>query len=377
MTRPAIVVVGGGIAGVAAAAALAPRADVTLVEMEATLAYHTTGRSAALYVDNYGHRATRQLAKASRAFLEDPPEALADGPLLTPRGALTVGRSDQLDRLRDLLAEGEASGATIAWLETGDVVARCPVILRDHAAGGLWEPEAADIDVAALHQAFVRDLRRHDGAIVRSAELIEATRGPAGGWRVTAGDADLRADVIVDAAGAWGDVVARRCGVEPLGLEPRRRTAFMVPGDEAWGSWPMVIDADHDFYFKPDGAQLLCSPADETVAAPHDATPEEIDVAIAIDRINAATTLGIRSVRSAWAGLRTFAPGGGMVVDFDDSVPGFFWLVGQGGTGIQTAAGAGRLTAALVLDGAPSPDLVEAGVDQEGLGIAGVRLTTP
>ena len=351
-----VCVIGGGIAGVAVAHFLAPRRKIVLVEGEPTLAYHTTGRSAALYFENYGHLSIRELSKASRRFFESPPEGLADGPLLSPRGALTIARPDQMEHLADVAAEGFASGTGIQELSGHEAAERVDVLRPERLAGALWEPDAADMDVSSIHQVFVRGTRRAGGEIRTSAPVTKLVR-TGDVWTVTAGGVELVADVIVDAAGAWGDTVAQQAGLEPVGLVPKRRTAFMVPGREEWKGWPLVVDVDHDFYFKPDGTQLLCSPADETPSAPVDARHDELDVAMAIERINEATTLDIRTVRSAWAGLRSFVSDGGMVIGFDPDTAGFFWLVGQGGTGIQTAPAAGMLAAGLICDGAAPEDL--------------------
>lgn len=368
-----VAVIGGGIAGAGAAAFLAEQASVVLLEREEHLAYHTTGRSAALFFENYGHPTIRALSRAGRPWLEDPPGHLADTALLAPRGALTFGRIDQIDTLERTYAAGRPG--TVEWLDEDGIRELWPEIRPGYAAAAVWEPGARDMDVAAIHQVFVRALRRGGGEIRRSSPVVGLTAG-GDGWRVTTPDAELRARVIVNAAGAWGDDVAVLAGVEPVGLRPLRRTAFMVPGSAEFRARPLAADADHDFYVKPDGDQLLCSPADETPSPPCDARPEDVDIAIAIERINAATTLGIRTVRAPWAGLRTFAPDGGMVIGWDDTRPGFFWLVGQGGTGIQTAPAAGRLTADLVLDGRPSEDLREAGVDVESLAVDRLRKET-
>ena len=211
------------------------------------------------------------------------------------------------------------------------------------------------MDVAAIHQGFVRLIRRQHGTIVTGARVTAATHD--GTWHVDTADGSRHAArVVVDAAGAWCDEVARTFGAAPVGLVPKRRTAFMVAAPEDSHRWPLVADPIHTFYFKPDGPQLLCSPADETPSEPCDARPEELDIARAIERINDMTTLGIRSIRSSWAGLRSFVPDGGMVISFDDRIDGFFWLAGQGGTGIQTAPAAGRLAADLILGAAPAVD---------------------
>lgn len=367
-----VVIIGGGIAGVAAAAHLSERITVTLVEAEAQLAYHTTGRSAALFYENYGSAASRPLTRASKAFLADPPPELVDGPLLTPRGGLRIGRTDQLPALQEAMEEGLEHGAEPLWVEPDEVMRLAPPVRGDLLIGGVWEPDAADLDVAGLHQAFVRMAAANGTGILRSSP-VRTVEKRTRGWRVHHGDAHTDADIVVNAAGAWGDQVAAMTGIAPIGLEPRRRTVFMIPGPRDAGRWPMVIDADQDFYFKPDGEQLLCSPAEQTPSEPCDARPRELDIARAIEAINRATTLDIRTVRSSWTGLRTFAPDEDPVHGFEPEADGFFWLVGQGGTGIQTAPAAGALTARLILDGEVGAELTGWGVDPAALSPARLR----
>ncbi len=335
--RSDVVVIGGGIAGVSVAAELSVNRTVTLLEGEATLAYHTTGRSAALFFGSYGHPDTLPLTRRSLEWFENPP---TDHPVLSPRGALTVAFSGDLPEL-----EG---GIPISATEA---VERVPVLDGDQLIGAVWEPDAADMDVAAIHQAYVRRLRSNGGEIVTGHRVTHLARDST--WTITTSDGTWEADVVVDAAGAWGDEIAMMAGLRPVGLVPKRRTAFMVTAPQDSERWPLVTDAGHHFYFKPDGTQLLCSPADETPSEPCDARPEDVDIAIAIDRINEATTLGIRSIRSSWAGLRTFAPDGSMVIGPDPDEASFFWLVGQGGTGIQTAPAAAQLAAGLVAGDPP------------------------
>jgi D-arginine dehydrogenase len=360
---PSVVVIGGGIAGVAAGYYLARAGSrVTLVEQESALAYHSTGRSAALYFEDYGARAIRPLTKASRSFFDHPPPGLADVGFLERRGAMWIGRPEQAESLERELVEAGSSAQKLSAVAAIDLV---PVLTPD-LAWAIYVPDALDLDVAAIHQAFVRGMKREGAAIVASSPVTGLTRNQSG-WLATTPHATYVADVVVNAAGAWGDKVAALAGVEPVGLDPRRRTAFMVPGDISYARWPLVADVDNLFYFRPDGTQILCSLADETPMPPGDAQPEPLDIALAIQRINAATTLDIKTVRSAWAGLRTFVHDRAMVIGFDRDQPGFFWLVGQGGTGIQTAPAAGELTAALVTDGAPPSIQVEAGLDLAAL----------
>ena len=236
----------------------------------------------------------------------------------------------------------------------------------------MFEPESLDLDVAGLHQAFVRGLRRAGGEVRVSSPVTGLDR-PGSQWTVVSGSDQIRVDVVVNAAGAWGDEIAGLAEARLVGLVPMRRTAFTVPGESAYRHWPLVADAENQFYFRPDGSQLLCSLAEERASPPEDARPDEVDIALAIERINVATTLGIRVVRSSWTGLRTFVADRAMVIGFDPQIDGFFWLVGQGGTGIQTAPAAALLTAGLITSRAPPTALVEYGVDVAGLSPA--RLT--
>jgi len=353
-------VIGGGIAGVSAAAHLAPYGEVTLLEAERTLAFHTTGRSAAMFVANYGAEGSRPLGLASRAFLEEPPEGSVDAPLLSDRGLLWVSDEARFDHLRSIAREGDAIGAGSVLVDADEILRLVPKMRPERVAGGLYEPNALDIDVASLHQAFVRIARRA-GAEMRVSAPVTGLARKGQRWQISTPGAVIECKAVVNASGAWGDVVAGLAGIEPVGLRPMRRTAFMVPGDDTYATWPFVVDVDQLFYFRPDGAQILCSLAEERPSPPVDPRPDMADVALAIERINGATTLDIRSVNSQWTGLRTFAPDREMVIGEEPTAPGFFWLVGQGGTGIQTAPAYGALGASQVLDSPLPPGL--SGID--------------
>ncbi len=362
-----VVVIGGGIAGVSAAAfAAVAGATVTLLERESALSAHATGRSAALYLANYGLAQTRRLTVASRAFLEDPPDGFADAPLLSPRGVVWVGGEADRGKLHDVAVEGRGYDPDVTELDGEQVRELCPVLRPEHSVAGVLEPGAADVDVAALHSGFVRLLRAHGGTVVRSAAVVGIERAGAR-WRVATPAASFSCDRVVNAAGAWGDEVAGLAalvGITPVGLRPLRRTAMTVglPAGVDARRWPSVNHVRGDWYFKPEGDGLLVSPADETPSAPCDAKPDELDVALALERVAEATTLPMRSVRSTWAGLRTFAPDGELVLGPDPAEPTFVWCVGQGGYGIQSAAAAGQLTAELALG--LQPDwTAEAGID--------------
>jgi len=249
------------------------------------------------------------------------------------------------------------------------------VVRRECVIGAIHEPESWDMDVHALHQGCLRGLRRHGGRVVTDAE-VTALRPVGARWRVEAGGQAYEAPVVVNAAGAWCDVVAQRAGVKPIGLQPRRRSAFIFrpPAGLAIADWPLVIAADHSWYFKPDAGQLLGSPANEDATEPQDVQPEELDIALGMHRIETATTLAVRPTRT-WAGLRSFAPDGMLVGGWDPEVPGFFWLAGQGGYGIQTAPAMGAGCAALI-QGQPLPaELARHGLTAAMLSPARLRAT--
>jgi D-arginine dehydrogenase len=369
-----IVVIGGGIAGVSAAWALLDGPDppeVVLVEAESQLAHHTTGRSAAQLIENYGAAPVRPLTTASLDFFRAPPDELVEAPLLRSRPLLMVAGPDQGAAVDSTLADARSGcgdgDPTMIEITAEEAVGYFPPLRPQRVHRAVLEPDSADIDVAGLHQAFVRGLRRRGGQI-RTSTRVDSAEPDGAGWRVHTTQGLLGADLIVNAAGAWGDVVARTAGVAEVGLRPLRRTAFMVraPSNDAAG-WPLTGDIEHSWYLKPDGPQLLCSPGDETPSEPCDARPEEVDIAVAIERINEATTLDIRSIVSSWAGLRTFSPDGSMVIGPEPSRPEFMWCVGQGGTGIQTSPGAGRLVADLIEHGAPGTAFDGLPMDLAGL----------
>jgi D-arginine dehydrogenase len=303
---------------------------------------------------------------ASRADFDRLEAAFDTGPLLTPRDLLWIADAEFDPRIDDLLAEGGPSEI----LTPTDAVAACPVLRPELLTRVVADRSGSDMDVAAIHQAYVRGLVERGGEILRSAQVTAVEPGVG----VTAGDRKLPADVVVDAAGAWADEVAGLAGVAGVGVVPKRRTLFTVSIDPALGgpaelaSWPMVSDIGDRFYFKPDGPRLLVSPADETPSPPCDARPEELDVAVALERVNTYTTLGLRHVASAWAGLRTFAPDHSPVVGARAGHPGFVFFAGQGGYGIQMAPALARSGAALVLDGELPSDVAAAGVTAADLG---------
>jgi D-arginine dehydrogenase len=370
-------IIGAGIAGVSAAYHLAPRAKVIILEREHVPAYHTTGRSAALHSETYGSADIRAITVATGRFYRNPPQGFADHPVLTPRGSLVAGRLEQQAAMQKAAADYAALVPSVRWLEPEEALKRQPLLKPETAGGGaIFEPEADDMDVAAIHAGFLRGARAAGGVLRLNAEVAALERRD-GIWTIRLRDGEtISATNIVNASGAWADVIAGLAGAKPVGLVPKRRTAFTfdAPSGLAIETMPMVIDFDESWYFKPEVGQFLASPADETPSPPCDAQPDEMDIAIAVDRIETATTLQIRRLKNKWAGLRSFVPDKNLVVGYD-TVPGFFWLAGQGGYGIQTGAAAGRLAASLALDAKLPSDIADLGVTEKAL--SPLRFTQP
>ena len=362
-------IVGAGIAGVSAAYHLAPQAKVVILEREHVPAYHTTGRSAALHSETYGSPEIRAITVTAGRFYREPPAGFADHPLLTPRGALLAGRADQEAEVRKAAATFAQLVPTVRWLEPAEALSRQPLLRPEACAGGAVFEHAEDMDVAAIHAGFLKGARAAGALLRLNAEVVALDRA-AGQWtiRLRGGDT-LAAGNLVNASGAWADEVAGLAGARPVGLVPKRRTAFTfdAPPGLSLATMPAVIDFDETWYIKPEVGQILGSPADETPSPPCDAQPEDIDVAIAVDRIQNSTKLQIARIKNKWAGLRSFVADKNLVVGYDPAVEGLFWLAGQGGYGIQTAAAAGRLAAGLALGKGLPGDIAGLGVAEAAL----------
>ena len=349
MSHYDVVVIGGGIAGVSIGFELSKTATVCLLEMESTLAFHTTGRSAATFLETYGGPEIRALTTGSRHFLENLPDFF-ENEVLSPRPLLQVAKHGRGPVLEQLHADVLPLVPEAQLLTPDEVAGLFPLVRPGYVERGMYEPGAMEIDVAGLHQGYVRGLRANKGEIVKQAKVVEMSRA-GDTWSVTTSDGVRRsATAVINAAGAWGDVVAQLAGATPVGLMPLRRTIFMVNSPEGAGTkdLPLFGDMDQTFYVKPEGTQFLCSPADETLCPPSDVKADDLEIARAIDEINASTTINARSVTTAWAGLRSFVPDRNFVVGPDPDVPGFHWFVGQGGYGIQTAPATAVAGAALV-----------------------------
>jgi D-arginine dehydrogenase len=342
MTRRRVAIIGAGMAGASLAAELAPHDDVVLCEAESQPGYHATGRSAAFWSETYGGPLVQPLTTASGPLLHAPPADFAERSFLRTRGELLLARDPAV---LDALAQDFAnSGVPIERRDPHGVV---PGLRGEWHA--LWSPGCADIDVGALHAAYLAKARR-SGVQLRCDARLGGVRRVADGWQLDTAAGTIMADIVVNAAGAWADDVAALFGAAPPGIRPYRRTVVQLRVDPpASPDLPLVIDAAGGFYFKPEpGGRLWLSPHDETPDRPHDVAPEEIDVALAIDRFEAAVEWRVEAVERRWAGLRSFAPDRLPVYGFDRDIPGLFWCAGQGGFGIQTAPAAAQLCAALL-----------------------------
>lgn len=371
-----VLIVGAGIAGASIAAFLAPTRRVVLLEAESQPGYHSTGRSAAMFMESYGTPTIRALTRASRAFFEAPPEGFAAAPLLAPRGAMYVGTPAQRGMLDALAAELAPHAPTLRRLSAAEAIALVPALRPEEIDGAVLDPGATDLDVNALHQGFLRRAKAHGAQVVCDAR-VEAIAREAGFWQLRTAQGRWRAPIVVNAAGAWADRLAALAGLAPIGLQPKRRAAFLFapPAGAGIAAWPCVcgVDEAEGWYFKPDAGVLLGSPANADPVEPHDVRPEELDIALGIARIEAMTTLTIRRPSHTWAGLRSFVAGGDLVAGFDPLAPGFFWCAAQGGYGIQTAPAMGALCAAWVRGDATPAPIAAQGVDAAYLHVARLR----
>ncbi|MCF3639451.1 FAD-binding oxidoreductase [Rhizobium sp. TRM95111] len=364
MTSYDIAIIGGGIAGASLACFLAPQRSVLLIERETAPGYHSTGRSAAEFTLRDNAPAVNALARASHGFMMTPPDGFAESPLLARRGAVLVGTAGQEAKVEAAYRRADAAGAAVLRLTTEQALARVPFLDPDYLAAACFDPDYWDIDVDQLLQGYLRGARRHGATVTSGAELCGA-RHDGRRWTLETTAGAFAAATMVNAAGAWADAVAAAAGVQPLGIVPHRRTAITVdlPNGTDAAALPEVSDIADRFYFKPDAGRLLVSPADETPCEAGDAQPEELDVAYAAHYLEEATTLEVRRIASSWAGLRSFAPDRLPVVGPARDHPAFFWLAGQGGSGILTSPALGQLAAALLAGGPLPAALLREGVE--------------
>jgi len=354
MERYDVLIVGGGIAGASLGARLASSLSVLLVEAEDFCGRHSTGRSVAFWQASLGgNNPARRLSLLSKPMFDSHWPA-SETPLLRQRGALHLVRADG-DRLEGV--DDQAGEDALIRIDRDSLDRMIPGF-RDQWSGAWFEPRCADIDVAAFHTACLTAIRRCGGAVRTDSSLISARRSGEG-WIAATGAGEIEAGILINAAGGWADEVAKRAGLPPIGIEPRRRTVVQLRvGRTGLRELPLVTDLHESFYFKGEGENSVwVSPLDETLVEPCDAAPEEIDVAMAIDRFQKAVDWPVEAVERKWAGLRSFAPGRAMQFGFDPIEPHFFWCTGQGGMGIQTAPAASLLCATLINGAALPADL--------------------
>ena len=340
MQQSDIIVIGAGMAGCSAAAALAPNARVTVLEQEAQPGFHSTGRSAATLAPFYGPDVIQTLTALSAPFLNAPPAAINAAPFTAARGEMTLVAKADKARQQTLALIEESLAHGMQELSTDEALALVPLLKTDQIDRVLYTDQLVSIDVDALHQCYIRQLRKHGGEVncnagVTQLEYIKPN------WQVTTADGTVyQAPLIINAAGAWADTVAQLAGLPPAGIQPKRRSAALVPFADPpahMASWPMVLDIHEQFYCIPFGSGLMISPADATPVDAHDAWPEDLDIATGIDYFQRLIDYDVPTITHQWAGLRSFAADGNPVVGFDPLASGFFWLTGQGGYGIQTA----------------------------------------
>ena len=367
-------IIGGGIAGASVAAHLVRHGRVVILERESQPGYHATGRSAAMFTETYGNHTIRALTRASRAFLETPPDGFADHPLLRPRGLMLAAPADRSAALAGQYDALRALCPDLRRLDGAQARALVPSLRPGAIVTALLEPNAREIDVHALLGGYLAMSRAAGGEILTDAEVTALHRA-GGAWIIDTRAGRISAPVVINAAGAWADEIAGIAGLEPIGITPKRRTAFIVdlPSQYEGADWPLTILADESLYFRPEAGRLLVSPADETPSPPCDAQPEEYDVALGVERLTHLTDIAVGRVAHKWAGLRSFAEDKCPVVGFDPAAEGFFWLAGQGGYGVHTCDAMARLSCELAMSSAIPGDIASLGVSTADLSPARLR----
>lgn len=362
------IVVGGGIAGASVAFELSREGKVILLEMESSPGYHSTGRSAAVMSENYGPTVWSRLVTASRAFLEFPPDGFTDVPLVTPRGALFLAHEHERVRLQQQADELLRRGAAIEMTTAKEALKFCPVIRSGEFATAMYEPDCKDVDSNALVTSYLRALRKNGGTFLTDAR-VEMLERSGSTWRASTPRGVFEAPIAVNAAGGWVQEVAKLANLSYRNVVPFRRTAivFDPPQGSAIQSWPMTFDVSETFYFKPEAGRIMVSPIDMAPSPPCDAQADELEVAIAVDRIHRFTTMNVRTVVHKWGGLRTFAPDHEPVIGRDPEQPSFIWLAGQGGNGVMGGAAAARLAACFALNTSIPKDMAALGITPESV----------
>lgn len=376
MEHADFIIIGAGIAGSSAASELAAKGRVVLLERESQPGYHSTGRSAASYEAADGVENVRKLILAGGPFLQNPPEGFCDEPLLTPRGSLAVfreGQEEAYEEHREVMASVAESPRVIG---ADEIRVMLPVISPDYSYKAIHNENTFDINVHGLHQGYLRKAKAGGCELFVNAEVVGIRRSNGGNdWIVESRAGEFQAPVLVNAAGAWVDVVAEMAGVSPIGLQPRRRNAVLIklPDGMDPSTWPLTFGFDPLFYFKPDAGRLMISPMDQIPSEPCDARPDDIDIAIAIDLLEKATTIKVTRPEHVWAGLRSFVEDEMLVSGFDPHNAGFYWLTGQGGYGIETSPAMKAITGALAVGDAFPAWVADFGLSESDLSPARLR----
>jgi D-arginine dehydrogenase len=354
------IVIGAGIAGASVAAHLAAHHNVLILEMEERPGYHTTGRSAASYEPNYGPLPMLALTRASSDFFMNPPQGFADAPIFSPRGSFFFQPADQENEMKYLLLKS----AGLKEFTEAKTTALYPILRQGYARRFFYDDSTGDLDVDLLHRGYLRLFKSAGGTLINSAaaQSIERSKNK---WMIKTPAGAFSCPTIINAAGAWGDVIAAMAGAQPVGLVPKRRSIGVVPitGYKGFETWPMVTDAAETWYAKPQSGKMIVSSADVTPVEPHDAYADDMAIAEGVERMMNATTFEVTHLDHAWGGLRTFAPDKNPVIGFDPYTEDFFWLVGQGGYGIQSSPALSRVAAALAQHRPIPDDVLEAGLD--------------
>jgi D-arginine dehydrogenase len=354
-----IIVIGAGIAGASVAAHLAEFKRVLILEMEDRPGFHTTGRSAATFEPNYGPPPILAFTRASNGFFVNPPQGFSDGPLLVPRPSLFFEAEGQEIFTEKLLA----SGSGLEELSEAQALKYFPILRKGYAKHTFLDPHTGDLDVDLLHRGYLKLFKSRGGQLLNNA-AAEAIGHVGKNWRIITPQGIYESEILVNAAGAWGDVVAAKSGVKPIGLQPKRRSIGVIPVDDIQGAadFPLVTDMGETWYAKPQSGKMIVSSADATPVDPHDAYADDMAIAEGIERLMTATTIEVNHLDHSWGGLRTFAPDGSPVIGYDPHTEGFFWLVGQGGYGIQSAPALSRTAAAMILGEKLPQDVMDAGL---------------
>ncbi len=352
-----VAIIGAGIAGASIASEIGAHRSVLLLEAEDHPGYHSTGRSAAFWTESYGGPLVQPLTSASRAFLENPPADFSVSGFLRRRGAINIGREEQQGLADQFLADFADSNLAMGRWSWEQATALVPG-LKPEWNHVIHEPDCCDIDVAALHAAYLRDAKRKAVDLICRAPVTQIRKSDRG-WALTAGEESYHATVLVNAAGAWADSIARLAGAKPIGIQPLIRNMVQIETDPPSSpEMPLVVGLDGSFYFKPEaGGSYWLSPHDEIPSEPGDVAPDELSVATAIDRFEKVLDVEVKRVSRKWAGLRSFAPDRLPVIGFDSAATDFFWFAGQGGFGIQTAPAAAKLARSILLGQAPHESL--------------------